>query len=117
MIVRNTQSFRGRWEGIMAGREELDFTYSTVDRFFRANMGEMGDFTGAWYDGDFSMTLEEAQRAKHEHIAKYLNIGPGSRVLDMGCGWGPFLNYLRGIGATGVGVTLADAQVKSCRRH
>jgi cyclopropane-fatty-acyl-phospholipid synthase len=38
-------------------------------------------------------------------------------VLDLGCGWGPLLNFVRKRGGTGVGVTLSSAQVESCRRH
>jgi cyclopropane-fatty-acyl-phospholipid synthase len=38
-------------------------------------------------------------------------------VLDLGCGWGPLLNYIRSRGGTGVGVTLSSAQAAACRRH
>ena len=38
-------------------------------------------------------------------------------MLDLGCGWGPLLNFIRDQGATGVGVTLSSAQVAACRRH
>jgi cyclopropane-fatty-acyl-phospholipid synthase len=38
-------------------------------------------------------------------------------VLDLGCGWGPLLNFIRDRGATGVGVTLSSAQDAACRRH
>ena len=80
-------------------------------------MGELADFSGAKYDGDFSITLAEAQRRKHEHIADQLGIEPGGRVLDLGCGWGALLDFLRGCGAIGVGVTLSRAQLAACRRH
>jgi cyclopropane-fatty-acyl-phospholipid synthase len=75
------------------------------------------DFSGAKYDGDFSMTLEQAQRRKHEYVAEQIGLHPGQRVLDLGCGWGALLNYIRSRGATGVGVTLSEAQMASCRRH
>ena len=38
-------------------------------------------------------------------------------MLDLGCGWGPLLDFVRRRGGTGVGVTLSAAQVASCRRH
>lgn len=79
----------------MTEKQDIDFTYSTMDKIWRLSMGEMADFTGAKYDGDFSLSLEEAQRRKHEFTAEYLNIEEGSKVLDMGCGWEPFLNYLK----------------------
>jgi cyclopropane-fatty-acyl-phospholipid synthase len=80
-------------------------------------MGELADFSGAKYDGDFSLSLEQAQRRKHDYVAQELKIEPGQRVLDLGCGWGALLHYLRSLGADGVGVTLSSAQQKACRRH
>jgi cyclopropane-fatty-acyl-phospholipid synthase len=101
----------------LAERADLEFTYSLIDRIFRLSLGELADFSGAKYDGDFSMSLEEAQRRKHEYVAQQIGIEAGRRVLDLGCGWGPLLNFVRSQGATGVGVTLSSAQVAACRRH
>lgn len=101
----------------MADRADLDFTYSQIDRIFRLSLGELADFSGAKYDGDFSLTLEQAQNRKHEYVAEQIGIDPGRRVLDLGCGWGPLLAFVRRRGAVGVGVTLSRAQVRSCRRH
>jgi cyclopropane-fatty-acyl-phospholipid synthase len=101
----------------MADRRDLEFTYSLIDRIFRLSLGELADFSGAKYDGDFSLSLDEAQRQKHEYVAERIGIGPGRRVLDLGCGWGPLLHFVREKGGTGVGVTLSSAQARSCRRH
>jgi cyclopropane-fatty-acyl-phospholipid synthase len=101
----------------MADRQDLDFTYSLTDRVIRLALGELADFSGAKYDGDFTLTLEQAQRRKHDYVAEQIGIEPGRRVLDLGCGWGGLLNYIRSMGATGLGVTLSSAQVAACRRH
>ena len=101
----------------MARREDIEFTYSLIDRIFRLSLGELADFSGAKYDGDFSLSLEQAQRRKHEYVAEQIGIGPGRRVLDLGCGWGPLLAFVRSRGASGVGVTLSSAQAAACRRH
>jgi cyclopropane-fatty-acyl-phospholipid synthase len=101
----------------MADRDDLEFTYSLIDRIFRLSLGELADFSGAKYDGDFSLALEEAQRRKHDYVAEQIGIGPGRRVLDLGCGWGPLLSFVRSRGGTGVGVTLSSAQTAACRRH
>ena len=101
----------------MAERDDLEFTYSLIDRIFRLSLGELADFSGAKYDGDFSLSLEEAKRRKHEYVAEQIGIGPGRRVLDLGCGWGPLLDFIRTRGGTGVGVTLSSAQVAACRRN
>jgi len=101
----------------MADRNDIDFTYSLTDRVFRLSMGELADFSGAKYDGDFSLSLEQAQRRKHEYVAEQIGIEPGKRVLDLGCGWGPLLDFIRGREAVGVGVTFSRAQQAACRRH
>jgi cyclopropane-fatty-acyl-phospholipid synthase len=101
----------------MASRADIDFTYSLTDRIFRLSMGELADFSGAKYDGDFSLSLEQAQRRKHEYVAERIGIEPGRRVLDLGCGWGPLLDFIRARGAIGLGVTFSAAQLAACRRH
>ena len=101
----------------MATRQDLDFTYSTIDKIFRLSFGEMADYSGARFNGDFNMTVEEAQTQKHRFIEQSLNIGKDSKVLDMACGWGPFLNHLRNIGARGIGVTLSRAQANACVKN
>jgi cyclopropane-fatty-acyl-phospholipid synthase len=83
----------------VADRNDLEFTYSLIDRIFRLSLGELADFSGAKYDGDFSLSLEDAQRRKHEYVAERIGIGPGRRLLDLGCGWGPLLNFVASAGA------------------
>jgi cyclopropane-fatty-acyl-phospholipid synthase len=101
----------------MANRRDVEFTYSLTDRIIRLSLGEMPDFSGAKFDGDFSLGLQQAQRRKHDYLAEQVRFGPGRRLLDLGCGWGPLLAYARARGGAGVGVTLSSAQVAACRRH
>ncbi len=101
----------------MADRRDIDFTYSLTDRVIRLSLGDLADFSGAKYDGDFSLSLEQAQRRKQEYVAEQIGIGPGRRMLDLGCGWGALLEYVRQHDGLGVGITLSKAQLKACRRH
>jgi len=102
----------------MADKKDLDFTYTTIDEIFRLSMGESADYSGAKYDGNFSMTLEDAQKEKHKFIADSLNIKKGSRVLDMACGWGPFTNYItKERGASSIGLTLSRGQAEACKNN
>tara|TARA_R110000868_G_scaffold195262_1_gene440920 strand:- start:117 stop:1022 length:906 start_codon:yes stop_codon:yes gene_type:complete len=102
----------------MAEKKDLDFTYSTIDEIFRLSIGETGDYSGAKYDGNFSISLEEAQKAKHKFIADSLHIKKGSKVLDMACGWAPFTNYIvKEREAESVGLTLSQGQADACQKN
>jgi cyclopropane-fatty-acyl-phospholipid synthase len=63
--------------------------------------------------------LDEAQEAKLDMICRKLDLQPGQRVLDIGCGWGSFVKYAaENYGAKMVGITVskdqADFAEKSC---
>jgi cyclopropane-fatty-acyl-phospholipid synthase len=63
-------------------------------------------------------TLEEAQQNKLRHIAAKLDLKPGQRVLDIGCGWGGMALYLAVVAdVTVVGVTLSTEQLALAREQ
>lgn len=65
------------------------------------------------YYANPSMSLEEAQLAKKRHIAAKLQIEPGMKLLDIGCGWGGLaLTLAEETGALVTGVTLSREQHK-----
>ncbi len=68
-------------------------------------------FYSCAYFRDEQETLEQAQRNKCRLIAAKLNLKPGQRVLDIGCGWGGLARYLAQIADVQVtGVTLSKEQ-------
>ena len=68
-------------------------------------------YSCAYFERD-DQSLDDAQLAKKRHIAAKLNIKPGMRVLDIGCGWGGMGLYLAEVcGADVTGVTLSDEQL------
>jgi cyclopropane-fatty-acyl-phospholipid synthase len=100
----------------LATQRQMDETYNYMDEVFRASFGECPDITGAFYDGDFTKTLEQAQSDKHDYILDGLGLAPGARILDVGCGWGPVLQAAERRGLRAVGITLSSKQAKACRR-
>ena len=53
-------------------------------------------------------TLEEAQDAKYDLVARKLDLQPGQRLLDVGCGWGGMVRHAaREYGVHALGVTLS----------
>ena len=101
----------------MADRNDLEFTYSLIDRMFRLSLGEMADFSGAKYDGDFSLTLEEAQRAQ-ARLSSPSRSGSGRAggCSTSAAGGDRCSTSFGDAAASGVGVTLSSAQVAACRR-
>jgi cyclopropane-fatty-acyl-phospholipid synthase len=98
--------------------QEIEYSYDDLDGCLGEALGtEFPDFTGAYYDGDFTLPLEEAQRRKREFVLDSIGCRRGSRILDIGCGWGNLLNAARARGAGGLGLTLSPAQGKRCRTN
>jgi cyclopropane-fatty-acyl-phospholipid synthase len=62
--------------------------------------------------------LEQAQADKKAHIAAKLDLKPGQRVLDIGCGWGGMALYLHKVAGVDVlGITLSEEQIKIARQR
>ncbi len=62
-------------------------------------------------------TLEQAQTNKLSHIVKKLNLKPGQRVLDIGCGWGGLGRYIaKEVGCEVHGISLASNQIDYCKK-
>src|SRR3954453_15545478 len=70
------------------------------------------------YFADPKNGLDQAQADKKAHIAAKLDLKPGQRVLDIGCGWGGMALYLhKGAGVDVLGVTLSEHQLKIARER
>lgn len=68
---------------------------------------------GYWKD---ATTLEAAQKAKLDLVFRKLDLKPGQRVLDVGCGWGGALRYAADqYGVEGVGITVSEEQAAYAR--
>jgi len=100
----------------VASAQQIGATYDYMDELFRLTFGEHADITGGLFDGDYTKSLEAAQRDKHAYVLGALGVEAGQRVLEVGCGWGPLLAAIRSRGAVGVGLTLSRAQQESCHR-
>ncbi|MGZ5052265.1 MAG: cyclopropane fatty acyl phospholipid synthase [Methylobacter sp.] len=56
-------------------------------------------------------TLEQAQHHKFDLICRKLDLQPGQKILDMGCGWGGFMKYAaEHYRVSCVGITLSEEQ-------
>ena len=85
--------------------------YDLNHRLYELFLGPWNQYTCCFFDG--TDDLEQAEVNKLEMISDKLDIRPGDRVLDIGCGWGGFAKYAattRGCHVTGI--TLSTEQHK-----
>ena len=109
------QALLSSWNTITASRRNVSHHYDLDEPLFRACLDETMHYSCAYFR-DRDMSLEEAQQAKCEHIAAKLDLRPGHRVLDIGCGWGSLAIHLaeyHGVSVTGV--TLSTEQLRVAR--
>ncbi|WP_324778537.1 cyclopropane-fatty-acyl-phospholipid synthase family protein [Thiobacillus sedimenti] len=96
-------------------------TRSTDRRNIQYHYDVSNDFYGLWLDArrvyscayfrSPDMSLDAAQEAKLDHICRKLDLKPGERFLDIGCGWGGLLLHAaERYGVQAVGITLSDDQ-------
>ena len=65
---------------------------------------------GYWKDAN---TLDEAQEAKLDLVARKLELEPGMRVLDIGCGWGGAARFMaERYGVKVLGISISKEQIK-----
>src|SRR5205823_5283565 len=62
--------------------------------------------------------LDTAQEQKLDLICRKLRLKPGDRLLDIGCGWGGFVQFAtERYGAEAVGITLSRQQAELARER
>jgi cyclopropane-fatty-acyl-phospholipid synthase len=79
--------------GLARARRNVRHHYDLGNDFYRRWLDEELVYTCAYY-ADPGMTLEQAQVAKHEHVARKLDLRPGEMVYEAGCGWGSLALHL-----------------------
>ncbi|HWT71159.1 MAG TPA: cyclopropane fatty acyl phospholipid synthase [Oxalicibacterium sp.] len=90
--------------------------YDLGNDFYAAMLDKRMTYTcGYWAD---ATTLDEAQEAKLDLICRKLQLKPGMRVLDIGCGWGSFMGYAaEKYGVECVGVSISKEQVALAKQR
>lgn len=87
--------------------------YDFASPYYRSLWGEHLHH-GYWIRGDESK--EAAQTQLIEHLARLADIKTGSRVLDIGCGYGGSSLYLaKKYGANATGITISPVQVQMAK--
>jgi cyclopropane-fatty-acyl-phospholipid synthase len=92
--------------------KSISYHYDVSNRFYEWVLGPSMAYTCAVYP-EATSTLEEAQFAKHDLVARKLGLQEGMRLLDVGCGWGGMVMHAaEHYGVRALGVTLSRQQAQ-----
>ena len=108
----------GRRHGRGRDAKAVSHHYDVGNDFYALVLGPSMVYSCAYFEQapSAAYTLEDAQRAKLDLVARKLGLSPGMRLLDVGCGWGSFvIHAAREYGAQAVGVTLSQEQAAFAR--
>lgn len=111
-------SLSGRRHAPGRDAKAISHHYDVGNDFYALVLGPSMVYSCAFFEqppaADY--TLEDAQRAKLDLVARKLGLAPGMRLLDVGCGWGSFvIHAAREYGVSAVGVTLSQEQAVFAR--
>ncbi|MEU6217383.1 cyclopropane-fatty-acyl-phospholipid synthase family protein [Streptomyces sp. NPDC047022] len=98
-------------------KQAISHHYDVGNDFYELVLGPSMVYSCAYWSSPDG-TLEDAQRDKLELVCRKLDLKPGQRLLDVGCGWGSMaLHAAREHGVSVVGVTLSQEQATYARKR
>lgn len=96
-------------------KKNISLHYDLGNDFYRLWLDPSMSYSAAWFEGrdPTGVDLQQAQQAKVRRALDEAGVGAGSRVLEIGCGWGGLAEIAAGErGAHVTGVTLSAEQLK-----
>jgi cyclopropane-fatty-acyl-phospholipid synthase len=95
----------------------IQFHYDVSNEFYALWLDDAMVYSCAYFDRQEN-NLEVAQRAELDHVCRKLQLQPGDRLLDIGCGWGALVMHAaRHYGVIAHGVTLSEQQLFEADRR
>ena len=109
----------GRLHSRSRDRAVIAHHYDLSNDFYQLLLDENMAYSCAYFTSDApDYTLADAQRDKLDLVCRKLGVGPGTRLLDVGCGWGSLsIHAARFHGAQVVGITLSQEQLDFARKR
>ena len=103
LLHRNTRT---------GSRRNIQAHYDLGNAFYQLWLDPSMNYSAAWFEGNLQGDLTQAQNAKVRRALHSAGVQPGSRVLEIGCGWGALAEMGAGeFQAHVTGVTLSSEQL------
>lgn len=99
-INRNTRS---------GSKRNIYTHYDIGNKFYKLWLDPTMSYSSALYENE-SISLEEAQNKKYQNILDQLSLKEGDHILEVGCGWGGFMEYAAKRNYKVTGVTISQEQ-------
>ncbi|GAB5406482.1 MAG: cyclopropane-fatty-acyl-phospholipid synthase family protein [Aureliella sp.] len=113
--------FQGDDQGLNRKQEDnrdfIQFHYDIGNDFYKLFLDERMLYSCAYFRS-WDESLEQAQINKLDLICRKLQLRPGDRMLDIGCGWGALICHAaQHYGVHAHGITLSDAQLEVAQQR
>ncbi len=108
---------RGRLHSRNRDARSVRFHYDLGNDFYALWLDPYMQYSSGYFPrGDES--LEEGQKCKLDLLCRKLQLEPGQRLLDIGCGWGGLIRFAaERFGVRATGITLSEPQAEFGRRR
>jgi cyclopropane-fatty-acyl-phospholipid synthase len=102
--VTRANSIKGSKKNILAH-------YDLGNDFYKIWLDKTMTYSSAYFNNK-DIDMSQAQYDKYQLILDKLNLKPNSHILEIGCGWGGFIEYAALKGHQVTGITISDEQYK-----
>jgi cyclopropane-fatty-acyl-phospholipid synthase len=93
-------------------RKNIHAHYDLGNPFYSLWLDPSMTYSSAWFSGDLQLPLAQAQSNKYRRILSAIDATPEKRILEIGCGWGGFIEEAAQAGCHVTGLTLSREQKK-----
>jgi len=101
---------------VKGSKNNIQAHYDLGNDFYSLWLDKTMTYSSALFD-DQKISLSEAQEMKYQKIIDSLELKSGDHILDIGCGWGGFMEYAASKGYNVTGITISDEQYNFSKKR
>ncbi|RPG51960.1 MAG: class I SAM-dependent methyltransferase [Gammaproteobacteria bacterium TMED104] len=91
-------------------KKNIHAHYDLGNAFYELWLDSSMTYSSAIFQNLKEEPLESAQKNKYQKIIDSLNLKPGDNILEIGCGWGGFIEHASKLGINVTGLTISKEQ-------